>query len=94
MVDFGDNAAQTYEGFNLIVSDLAAEQPEMIYCTNQPTARVETLESKRIYGLSNSDLNNPFPNVGVGVKEMERILKTENFTNEAELVEQLFELLS
>ena len=80
-----------YGGFNLISSDLSLPEPTSYYLTNRENVGIKELNKGEIYGLSNSILENPWPKVCTGIKEMELILK--EFTDESDLVNRLFNLL-
>ncbi|CAI2185788.1 3119_t:CDS:2 [Funneliformis geosporum] len=86
------NVSHEYGGFNLIASDLSLPIPTINYLTNRGNIGMKELNKGEIYGLSNSRLENPWPKVAVGINEMQSILQ--ETTNESDLVNRLFNLLS
>ncbi|CAG8630956.1 8044_t:CDS:2 [Funneliformis caledonium] len=86
------NRSDKYSGFNLIASDLSLPIPTINYLANRGNIGIKELNKGEIYGLSNSRLENPWPKVAVGINEMQSILKES--TNESDLVNRLFNLLS
>ncbi|CAG8797235.1 11038_t:CDS:2, partial [Dentiscutata erythropus] len=86
------NESHMYGGFNLISVDLNDENSEVFYLSNRGSMDIKRLNSKEIYGLSNSLLDEPWPKVKFGVDEMKSICEKEH--SEEKLVENLFRLLS
>ncbi|RIA84352.1 NRDE protein [Glomus cerebriforme] len=86
------NRSEEYGGFNLITLDLSHDNPTSYYLVNRENVGIKELNKGEIYGLSNSLLENPWPKVNIGIKEMELILKES--TNESDIVDRLFNLLS
>ncbi|GET01781.1 NRDE family protein [Rhizophagus clarus] len=88
------NESDKYGGFNLIASDLSLPNPKCYYQTNKKNCGIKELVNGEIYGLSNSVLEKEdlWPKVCTGVEEMKSILKES--TNESDIVDRLFNLLS
>ena len=85
------NRSNDYGGINLIASDLSHPNPKSYCSANRENIGIKELNKSKIYGLSNNTLENPWPKVCIGVKEMKSILKES--TNESDLVNRLFNLL-
>ncbi|CAB4487860.1 unnamed protein product [Rhizophagus irregularis] len=86
------NNSNKYGGFNLIASDLSLSNPKFYYQNNRRNDGIKELKSAEIYGLSNSVLEDPWPKVHIGIEDMKSILKES--TNESDIVDRLFNLLS
>lgn len=85
------NNSDKYGGFNLIASDLSVSNPKCYYQTNRKNDGIKELDNGKVYGLSNSVLENPWPKVCAGIEEMKSIIKES--TNESDIVDRLFNLL-
>ncbi|KAG9307021.1 hypothetical protein G9A89_003072 [Geosiphon pyriformis] len=108
------NFAQTYGGFNIITVDLnsnikefndpALNESRVVYFANRRKIKLQSLDSGKIYGLSNSILEDPWPKVKLGKKKLQSLLENwdqrllspndHSADAENELIEQLFQLLS
>ncbi|NNF04735.1 MAG: NRDE family protein, partial [Rhodothermales bacterium] len=66
-----------FNGFNLLLYDGS----RLAYVTNRPNARARPVDSG-IHGLSNADLDTPWPKVESGKRELERALETGTLSTE------------
>jgi len=78
-------SAAQYNGFNLLLGDLAQDQ--LCYYSNATDTPPQRL-TPGFYGLSNALLDTPWPKVSEGKAQFERVLSEPSWTTK-----QLFELL-
>lgn len=69
-----DKECESYYGFNLIIG-----RPEKLYHYSNRSRRVTALEPG-LYGISNADLDSPWPKVEKGKKELKRLLSEKDFS--------------
>ncbi|KAL1918394.1 uncharacterized protein VTP21DRAFT_3054 [Calcarisporiella thermophila] len=79
-----------YDGFIIIACDFK-EKPEFWYASNRDE-KPRPLESKRVYGLSNTIISQEWPKVKEGKLLFQDILQTK-FEDETSLIHALFRLL-
>ncbi|KAI9281835.1 NRDE protein-domain-containing protein [Sporodiniella umbellata] len=82
---------EKYAGFNLVCFDFGKKAPEMLYLTNRGEKSLATLESKKVYGLSNSLLQNPWEKVIQGKRIFKNVFTTEE--DEEKMIKRLFNML-
>ncbi|KAI8097837.1 NRDE protein-domain-containing protein [Gilbertella persicaria] len=85
---------QDYGGFSLLYFDFSKEPTEMAYLSNRKNQPIINLNTKEVYGVSNSILSEPWPKVQMGKELFEKIIQEYDGHNETDLMNALFELLS
>ncbi|WWC60626.1 uncharacterized protein I303_103200 [Kwoniella dejecticola CBS 10117] len=95
-----------YEGFNLLLFSLKGPKADIGYLTNRPSPSLKDLndlsgssnlsKNAGCMGISNSPIDEPWPKVQDGSRQMEDTLKAwqENVEDDKALIERLFGVLS
>ncbi|KAJ2851623.1 hypothetical protein IWW36_000946 [Coemansia brasiliensis] len=79
---------EMYDGFNLVLFDLAAPQKTAVYITNRGSnqqggmGHMSVLSQGQTMGLSNSTIDNPWPKVVYGSEKFKQVLASSNSFND------------